>query len=114
MKFRKRFTVFSTVAAVCLYLVYTKSKRKECEFIEDVKILTELDLIVIEKRFDKRRNHLRLKCKSIGYPVPEFDDIDQTLQWSPNQTLHDTRKGRKHQALLIFKFSVKSNFYFYL
>ena len=107
MKFWNRITIFSTAAAVCLYLAYTKSKRQVREFDDDVKILTELDLIEIEKRFDKRRNHLRLKCKSIGHPVPEFDDIDQTLHWSSNQILHDTRKGSKYQEWLIFKFSVK-------
>ena len=98
MKFRKRFTVCSAAAAVCLYLAYTKSKRQVREIVDDVKILTELDLIEIEKRFDRRRNQLRLKCKSIGHPVPEFDDIDQTLHWPFNQILHDTRKGFKDQA----------------
>ena len=97
MKFRKQFAGCCAAAGL-LYLAYIKLKRQEREIIDGVEILTELDLIEIEKRFDKRRSHLRLKCKSIGHPVPEFDDIDQTLHWPFNQILHDTRKGFKDQA----------------
>ena len=92
MKFRKIFTV-STAAVGCLYLVYTKSKRSKREIVDGVEILNEIDMIEIEKRFDKRRNRLRTKCENNGYSVPDFDDIDQTLVWPVNQILHDIRKG---------------------